>query len=45
MPSAGAAALVVVHPDLRRRRPAPPAWLLGAGECVTHKTHHLRAVA
>lgn len=38
MPSAGAAALVVVHPDLVRSAPRPAAWLLGAGECVTHKT-------
>jgi acetyl-CoA C-acetyltransferase len=37
MPSAGAAALVVVHPDLVRNG-QPAAWLLGAGECVTHKT-------
>ena len=37
MPSAGAAALVVVHPDLAAAAPAA-AWLLGAGECVTHKT-------
>ena len=38
MPSAGAAALVVVHPDLVRSTQRPAAWLLGAGECVTHKT-------
>jgi acetyl-CoA C-acetyltransferase len=38
MPSAGAAALVVVHPDLARSTRRPAAWLLGAGECVTHKT-------
>jgi acetyl-CoA C-acetyltransferase len=38
MPSAGAAALVVVHPDLARASGKPAAWLLGAGECVTHKT-------
>jgi acetyl-CoA C-acetyltransferase len=38
MPSAGAAAIVVVHPDLVRSTGRPPAWLLGAGECVTHKT-------
>jgi len=37
MPSAGAAALVVVHPDLVADAPHA-AWLLGAGECVTHKT-------
>jgi acetyl-CoA C-acetyltransferase len=37
MPSAGAAALVVVHPDLAADA-ANAAWLLGAGECVTHKT-------
>jgi acetyl-CoA acetyltransferase len=38
MPSAGAAALVVVHPDLVRSTGRPAAWLLGAGECTTHKT-------
>ena len=38
MPSAGAAALVVVHPDLVKSTQRPAAWLLGAGECVTHKT-------
>lgn len=38
MPSAGAAAVVVVHPDLVRDAPMNPAWLLGAGEAVTHKT-------
>lgn len=42
MPAAGAAALVVVHPDLAREweaaRGKPAAWLLGAGECTTHKT-------
>jgi len=38
MPSAGAAAVVVVHPDLARASGKPAAWLLGAGECVTHKT-------
>ena len=38
MPSAGAAALVVVHPDLVAARRRTAAWLLGAGECVTHKT-------
>jgi acetyl-CoA C-acetyltransferase len=42
MPAAGAAALVVVHPDLARQweaaRGKPAAWLLGAGECTTHKT-------
>jgi acetyl-CoA acetyltransferase len=38
MPSAGAAALVVVHPDLVRSTERPAAWLLGAGEFVTHKT-------
>jgi acetyl-CoA C-acetyltransferase len=37
MPSAGAAALVVVAPDLAASAPHA-AWLLGAGECVTHKT-------
>jgi acetyl-CoA acetyltransferase len=42
MPSAGAAALVVVGPELAREweaaRGKPAAWLLGAGECITHKT-------
>ncbi len=38
MPSAGAAALVVVHPDLVKSTDRPAAWLLGAGECTTHKT-------
>lgn len=38
MPAAGAAALVVVHPDLVRSTNKPAAWLLGAGECTTHKT-------
>jgi acetyl-CoA acetyltransferase len=42
MPSAGAAALVVVGPELAREwekaRNKPAAWLLGAGEAVTHKT-------
>jgi acetyl-CoA acetyltransferase len=42
MPSAGAAALVVVGPELAReweaQRGKPAAWLLGAGECITHKT-------
>ena len=38
MPSAGAAAVVVVHPDLVRSTGRAAAWLLGAGECVTHKT-------
>jgi len=37
MPSAGAAALVVVHPDLAADA-GHAAWLLGAGECITHKT-------
>ncbi|MFN0027042.1 MAG: thiolase family protein [Acidimicrobiales bacterium] len=42
MPSAGGAALVVVGPELARKweaeRGGPAAWLLGAGECCTHKT-------
>lgn len=38
MPTAGAAALVVVHPDLVKEATHAPAWLLGAGECITHKT-------
>jgi acetyl-CoA acetyltransferase len=38
MPSAGGAALVVVSPEIARRLDRPKAWLLGAGECTTHKT-------
>jgi acetyl-CoA acetyltransferase len=38
MPSAGAAAVVVAHPDVVRGTGRPAAWLLGAGECVTPKT-------
>ncbi|MDH3682218.1 MAG: thiolase family protein [Acidimicrobiia bacterium] len=38
MPAGGAAALVVVGPDLAAKLPNPPAWLLGAGEQVTHKS-------
>lgn len=38
MPAGGAAALVVVGPDLATQLPHRPAWLLGAGEQVTHKT-------
>lgn len=38
MPAGGAAALVVVGPELAARLPQRPAWLLGAGEQVTHKT-------
>ena len=42
MPSAGGAALVVVSAELARSlEPSlgrPAAWLLGAGECCTHKT-------
>ncbi len=38
MPSGGGAALVVVSPELARKLDRPKAWLLGAGECTTHKT-------
>ena len=38
MPAGGAAAVVVVGPELADRLDRPPAWLLGAGEQVTHKT-------
>ncbi len=38
MPAGGASALVVVGPELAEKLRQPPAWLLGAGEQVTHKT-------
>ena len=38
MPSAGAAAMVVVSPELARSTGRPAAWLCGAGEMTTHKT-------
>ncbi|MFT7598688.1 MAG: acetyl-CoA C-acetyltransferase [Acidimicrobiales bacterium] len=38
MPAGGGAALVVVGPELAKKLPNNPAWLLGAGEQVTHKT-------
>jgi acetyl-CoA acetyltransferase len=38
MPAGGASALVVVGSELANRLPNPPAWLLGAGEQVTHKS-------
>lgn len=38
MPSGGGAALVVVSPEIAKRLNRPAAWLLGAGECITHKT-------
>ena len=38
MPAGGAAALVVVGPELAAKLPQQPAWLLGAGEQITHKT-------
>jgi acetyl-CoA acetyltransferase len=38
MPAGGGAALVVVSAELARSLGRPAAWLLGAGECCTHKT-------
>ena len=38
MPAGGASALVVVGPELAAKCANPPAWLLGAGEQVTHKS-------
>ncbi len=38
MPAGGAAAVLVVGPELAKSLDAPAAWLLGAGEQVTHKT-------
>lgn len=38
MPAGGGAALVVVGPELAKKLPNNPAWLLGAGEQITHKT-------
>lgn len=38
MPAGGAAALVVVGPELAAKLPNRPAWLLGAGEQITHKS-------
>ncbi len=38
MPAGGAAAVVVVGPELAATLDRPAAWLLGAGEKVTHKT-------
>ena len=38
MPAGGASALVVVGPELAKRSANRPAWLLGAGEQVTHKS-------
>ena len=38
MPAGGGAALVVVGPELAKNLPNNPAWLLGAGEQITHKT-------
>jgi acetyl-CoA C-acetyltransferase len=38
MPAGGAASLVVVGPELARKLPNRPAWLLGAGESITHKS-------
>jgi len=38
MPAGGAAALVVVGPELAGKLKHRPAWLLGAGENITHKS-------
>jgi acetyl-CoA C-acetyltransferase len=38
MPSAGAAAVLVTSADRARDAKRPPAWLLGAGESVTHSS-------
>jgi acetyl-CoA C-acetyltransferase len=38
MPCTGGAAFVVVSPELARRSPRPPVWLLGAAECATHSS-------
>lgn len=38
MPAGGAAAVVVVGRELAKSLDAPAAWLLGAGEQITHKT-------
>jgi acetyl-CoA acetyltransferase len=38
MPSAGAAAVLVTSADRARDSKRPPAWLLGAGESVTHSS-------
>ena len=38
MPAAGAAALVVTRADRAADAAQPPAWLLGAGESVTHSS-------
>lgn len=38
MPAGGAAAVVVVGPELAASLDRPAAWLLGAGEQITHKT-------
>ena len=39
MPSGGAAALLVVSPELVNGSAQKPAWVLGAGEAITHKSH------
>jgi len=38
MPAGGAAALLVTSPEIAESLPNRPAWLLGAGESVTHKS-------
>jgi len=37
-PMSGAAAFVMVGPEIARRAPHPPVWLLGAGESCSHST-------
>ena len=36
LPCTGGAAFLVVSPEIARRSPRPPVWLLGSGEYATH---------
>ncbi len=38
MPCTGGAAFVVVSPEVARRSPRPPVWLLGTAEYATHSS-------
>ncbi len=38
MPCTGGAAFVVVSPEIARRSPRPPVWLLGTAEYATHSS-------